>query len=181
MKKGNASYILRLTAILLAITAITAALLGLVNQITADKIAAITKEKTDAAMAAVLEAEVYTEITDFTDESGMVENMYQADDLGYVLQVTCSGSQGSITMMVGVDNDAAVTGISVINHSETPGLGDVYAKDSAKGVAFRDSLVGKTNGVTTADVDFMSGATVTANGIVSGVNAATACVAAYIG
>ena len=45
-----------------------------------------------------------------------------------------------------------------------PYVGDVYGKDSAKGIAFRDSLVGKTNGVTTADVDFMSGATVTANG-----------------
>ena len=177
MKKGNASYILRLTAILLAITAITAALLGVVNQITADKIAAITKEKTDAAMSAVLEAETYTEVTDFEDATGMVDSMYQADDLGYVLQVTCSGSQGSITMMVGVDMNAAVTGISIVSHSETPGLGDVYAK----GVAFRDSLVGKTGEITTADVDFMSGATVTANGVCTGVNAATACVAAYIG
>ena len=181
MKQGNASYILRLTAILLAITAITAALLGLVNQITADKIAAITKEKTDAAMSAVLAAETYTEITDFTDETGMVDTMYQADDLGYVLQVTCSGSQGAITMMVGVDMAGAVTGISIINHSETPGLGDVYAKDSAKGVAFRDSFVGLTGPLAAADVDFMSGATVTANGVCTGVNAATACVAAYLG
>lgn len=181
MKKGNAGYILRLTLILLAITAITAALLGLVNQITAEKIAAITKEKTDAAMAAVLEAENYTQITDFEDASGMVDTMYQADDLGYVLQVTCSGSQGSITMMVGVDMAGAVTGISVVDHSETPGLGDVYAKDGAKGVAFRESLVGASGEITTADVDFMSGATVTANGICNGVNAATACVAAYLG
>ena len=181
MKKGNASYILRLTAILLAITAATAALLGLVNQITVDKIAAITKEKTDAAMAAVLEAETYTEITDFEDTTGMVDNMYQADDLGYVLQVTCSGSQGSITMMVGVDMNAAVTGISIVNHSETPGLGDVYGKDSAKGNAFRDSFIGITGEITAADVDYMSGATVTANGVCTGVNAATACVAAYLG
>ena len=181
MKKGNAGYILRLTAILLAITAITAALLGLVNQITCDKIAAITKAKTDAAMAAVLDAETYTEVTDFEDASGMVDSMYQADDKGYVLQVTCSGSQGSITMMVGVDMNAAVTGISIVSHSETPGLGDVYAKDSAKGVAFRDSFVGQSGELTTADIDFMSGATVTANGVCTGVYAATACVAAYIG
>ena len=84
-------------------------------------------------------------------------------------------------MMVGVDMNAAVTGISIVSHSETPGLGDVYAKDSAKGVAFRDSFVGQSGELTTADIDFMSGATVTANGVCTGVNAATACVAAYIG
>ena len=38
MKQGNGRYILRLTIVLLLITVITAALLGLVNQVTADKI-----------------------------------------------------------------------------------------------------------------------------------------------
>lgn len=181
MKKGNASYILRLTLILLAITALTAALLGLVNQITAEKIAAITKEKTDAAMAAVLEAEAYTEITEFQDNTGLIDTMYQADEAGFVLQATVSGSQGSITMMVGVDMTGAVTGISIVEHSETPGLGDVYGKDTAKGNAFRESVVGITGEISVADVDYMSGATVTANALCSGINAATACVAAYLG
>ncbi len=181
MKQSNASYILRLTLILLLITAVTAALLGLVNYVTADKIAAITKEKTDSAMAQVLEAETYTEITDFKDETGLVDAMYQADDIGYVLQTTVSGSQGMITMMVGVDTSGAVTGISIIDQSETPGLGDVYAKDSAKGIAFRDSFVGLSGEVTTADVDALSGATVSAAAICTGASAATACVAAYLG
>ena len=64
MKQGNGRYILRLTIVLLLITVITAALLGLVNQVTADKIAEIKAQKTADAMAQVLAADAYTEIPD---------------------------------------------------------------------------------------------------------------------
>ena len=57
MKQGNGRYILRLTIVLLLITVITAALLGLVNQVTADKIAEIKAQKTADAMAQVLAAD----------------------------------------------------------------------------------------------------------------------------
>lgn len=40
-----------------------------------------------------------------------------------------------ITLMVGVGTDGNVTGISIIDQSETPGLGAVYAQDSEKGSA----------------------------------------------
>ena len=46
---------------------------------------------------------------------------------------------------------------------------------------FRDSFQGKGQDLTTADVDYISGATVSANAICTAVNAATACVAAYQG
>ena len=176
MKQGNGRYILRLL-----ITVITAALLGLVNQVTADKIAEIKAQKTADAMAQVLAADAYTEITDYRDDTGLIDSMYQAGDVGYVLQATCSGSQGMITLMVGVGTDGNVTGISIIDQSETPGLGAVYAQDSEKGSRFRDSFQGKGQDLTTADVDYISGATVSANAICTAVNAATACVAAYQG
>ena len=87
----------------------------------------------------------------------------------------------SNTLMVGVGTDGNVTGISIIDQSETPGLGAVYAQDSEKGSRFRDSFQGKGQDLTTADVDYISGATVSANAICTAVNAATACVAAYQG
>ena len=78
MKQGNGRYILRLTIVLLLITVITAALLGLVNQVTADKIAEIKAQKTADAMAQVLAADAYTEITDYRDDTGLIDSMYQA-------------------------------------------------------------------------------------------------------
>ena len=47
----NFKYILRLTLTLLLITAVVAGLLGLVNYLTEDKIAALTREKTESAMS----------------------------------------------------------------------------------------------------------------------------------
>lgn len=179
MKAGNGCYILRLTVVLLLITVITAGLLGLVNEVTADKIAALKKQKTDAAMAQVLQADSYIEITDYADETGLIDQMYEAGSVGYVLQATCSGSQGMITIMVGVGTDGKVTGISIIDQSETPGLGAVYAQDSEKGSRFRESFQTKGENLAVGDIDYISGATVSAAAICNGVNAATACVAAY--
>ena len=34
-----------------------------------------------------------------------------------------SGSQGTISMMVGIDMDGAVTGVSIVTNSETSGIG----------------------------------------------------------
>ena len=57
-KSGNtAAYVLRLTLTLFVITAVVAGLLGFVNYMTADAIAAQTAQKAEAARRQVLEAE----------------------------------------------------------------------------------------------------------------------------
>ena len=63
---------------------------------------------------------------------------------GYAVTVSASGSQGTIEMMVGVDASGAVTGVSVINHSETSGIGTkvVGNEPTASGVGFGDSVAG---------------------------------------
>jgi len=53
----------------------------------------------------------------------MYEVQVNGEAAGYAVKVTASGSQGSIEMMVGVDAEGAVTGVSVVNHSETSGIG----------------------------------------------------------
>ena len=88
------------------------------------------------------------------------------------MQVAPGGFDGEVTMMVGI-SDGAITGISVISHTETPGLGAVAAAQNAKGEAFRGQFVGKTGVLVVGDqIDAMSGATITSNAVVTGVNAA---------
>ena len=77
----------------------------------------------------------------------------------------------------GVTPDGEITGVSIVSHSETAGLGAVYAGDTAKGVAFRESFVGKSGTVVPADVDYKSGATVSAEAICKGASAASQYVA----
>ena len=175
----NVSYILRLSLTLLIITGIMAAALAGVNAITEDKIAAITAEKTQKAIAEVLPDASGVEKVRFTDTTGLVACVYQSVG-GYAVEVAPSGFDGEITMMVGVGYDGKILGISIISHTETAGLGAVAAADNAKGEAFRNQFLGLPGNLAVSkdggEVDALTGATITSRAIVEGVNAAVACV-----
>lgn len=177
MKNGTFSYILKLGITLFLITAVVAGLLGLVNFITKDKIAADNQKKSDAAKAAVLQADTYTQITEFPDNTGLVRNVWRADHNGYVVECVVGGSQGDIDLMVGVGSDRRCTGICVISSSETAGLGAIAAENSEKGETFRAQYVGKTSG----SIDAISGATITSTAVTDAVNAALTCAQSLIG
>ncbi len=166
--------IVKLAVILFAVSAIVALCLGLVNGITADRIAALAKEKLDTAMKEVLPASEYTEVT-YTGSDVQVDSVYQAGDAGWVVQCTVSGSQGSITMLTGINADGTVSGISVLDHGETPGLGAVAAATSDKGVQWRAQFEGVASAAVTKDggqIEAISGATITSRAICAGVTAA---------
>ena len=167
MKKNESSvgYVLKLTLILFVISAIVALLLGGVNAITKDKIAAINKQKVADAIALVIDSSAEPEeVTDFDSSTGITA-VYKMGEDGYAVQTVVSGSQGSITVMTGVDPTGVITGVSIVSHSETAGLGAVYAGDTDAGVAFRDSFVGKSGSFTAKDVAYKSGATISADAI----------------
>ena len=162
--------IVQLAAILFAISAVCALLLGLVNLITAEPIQKAKDEKTQKAMAEVLAADSYQQI-DYTGGDALVQAVYQAGDAGYVVQVTPSGFGGVIDMMVGVGADGNVTGVSNISMSETSGLGS-----NAKKETFRTQYTGQPGPfAVTKDggqINALTGATITSRAVSSGVNAA---------
>ena len=166
--------IVKLALILFAVSAIVALALGFVNGITADRIEAIATEKRNTAMQAVLPASEYPQV-EYTGTDSRVDAIYKAGDKGYVVQCTVGGSQGSITMVTGIDNSGTVTGISVLSHAETPGLGAIAGAAGEKGDAFRAQFAGLTTAAVTKDggkVEALTGATVTSRAICNGVNAA---------
>ena len=100
-------------------------------------------------------------------------------DAGYVMKISASGSQGTIVMMVGVDANKAITGISVVSHSETSGIGTKVVGNelNAAGVPVLDQFVGMSGAgslVVGKTVTPISGATVSTKGINMGANAALA-------
>jgi len=182
----------KLVLILLIIAALTALCLGLVNYITADKIASIKSEATQAAMKEVLPGEyvfVSTSLPwDVSDadappfaDASIVRAVYEAEDsasgdgsrliAGYAIEVAPSGFGGEITMIVGVDTSGKVTGVSIVDMSETSGLGT-----NAKNADFREQYllydapyaVNKDGG----EIKAITGATVTSRAVTRGVNAA---------
>ena len=173
-------YVLRLAGTLFLITAIVAMCLAGVNAVTEPIIDQLNEEKTQEAIAAVLPGGYDAEITDYTDETGLVSKVYQGAN-GYALEVTPGGFDNTNTMMVGVDNEGNVLGISVVSHTETAGLGAVAADATPKGVAFREQFVGTSGSVAVSkdggELDAITGATITSRAVCAGVNAALACVA----
>ena len=162
----------KLVIVLTLVCAITSAILGGVNAITCDRIAQITKAKTDAALAEVLPIEAndsYTELSDFTADS-TVTHVWTAE-AGTVVEMNVSGAQGMIDLVVGVDKDGTVTGVSIISHGETPGLGAKATENS-----FRDQFIGATGSVAVdkdgGSIQALTGATITSRAIANAVNTA---------
>lgn len=170
-------YVVKLGLILLAITAVVAGLLGGVNAITKDRIAAINDQKVADAISLVIDSGAQPERIDAPNAPAEITNVYKMGDDGYAVELEVSGSQGTIDMMTGVKPDGEITGVSIVSHSETAGLGAVYAGDTDAGVAFRESFVGKSGTVSPADVDYKSGATISADAICSGASVASQYVA----
>ena len=172
MKTENlVKYVLRLTVTLLLITGIVAAALAGVNAITKDAIAANQEKKTQDALAMVLPGVQGLQKVELTGDTGIVGEVYASGE-NFAVKVLPGGFDGTITMMVGI-SEGKVTGISVISHTETPGLGAVAAAQNAKGEAFRGQFVGQEGVLAVGNqIDAMSGATITSNAVVTGVNAA---------
>ena len=178
--ESTSKYVARLALTLLLITAVVAVVLAGVNTITAPRIAAINEQKTQAAIEAVLPgggAEI-----PFTDDSGLVVTVYEGEN-GYAVEVAPAGFGGAVDMMVGVDPEGNILGISIISQTETAGLGAVAAASTSAGEAFRDQFVGMSGTIAVAKdggtVDAITGATITSRTVCTGVNAALACVANF--
>ena len=189
-------YIIKLTVTLFVTCVIVAALLGLVDNVTRDKIAAINWENTVAAMKAVVadpDATTFSDALENTEAmsaaalagGGTLDSVYEVQvggaGAGYAIKVVASGSQGNIEMMVGVDGEGTVTGVSIVDNSETAGIGS-KVMENQNGVL--DQFIGKSAADGTlavgTNVDAITGATVSSRGVTAGVNAALA-VAGAIG
>lgn len=195
-------YIIKLTVTLFATCVVVAGLLGLVNMVTKDKIAAINWENTQTAMKAVVADPDNTEFSEALENTdamsaaakaagGTLDSVYEVlvggENAGYAIKVVASGSQGNIEMMVGVDAEGVVTGVSIVDNSETSGIGSKVMSNEplSSGVGVLDQFQGKSaaaDGTLTVgkNVDAISGATVSSKGVTAGVNAALA-VAGAIG
>ena len=193
-------YLIKLSVTLFVTCVVVAGALGFVNKLTAPNIAAANKAKTEAAMQAVVAdpSSEFSEAMELTadmsqaalDNGATLMEAYEVlvggEHAGYAIKVSASGSQGAIEMMVGVDADASCTGVSVVKHAETKGIGTKVVDNllNKAGVPVLDQFQGKTQAdlplTVGANVDAIGGATVSTKGVTTGVNAAMA-IAAVMG
>ena len=195
--KIEGKFILRVAGTLTAISLVVALLLGLTNRLTAERIEAINAENTRIALSMVvsssdcefppIEEIPQAAIDAAAAQSGKLTEAYRivvgGEEAGYAFKIVAGGSQGDIEMIVGVDGDLAVTGVSVVNASETSGIGTKVINNdpTASSVGVLDQFIGMSGAGTLKvgkTVTAISGATVSTKGVTKGANAALAAVAA---
>ena len=130
--------------VLFSITAISALLVALVNNMTKDAIALSQQQTKNLAKFIVLdttaeEARVERDTTinigDFAITASTVVRQSDNTILGYAVEapsITKSGYADRITLMVGFveqDGEAIINGVEVLSQKETPGLGANMTKE----------------------------------------------------
>lgn len=174
MSEKASPSIVKLVAVLAVICIIVSAILGCVNMVTFQRIEDIQTEKTNAAFNAVLPDTGYTKLEDFEGDN-RIDGVWEAAS-GHVVQLTIGGAQSNITLAVGISNDGVVSGVSIIKHGETPGLGAKATEDS-----YRDQYIGASEHVFVnkdgGTIQALTGATITSRAVSDAVNIAMDAVA----
>lgn len=180
MKKKGAwqSNIFALAGVLMAICSVVAIVLALINANTKDIIQKYEEETRAAALEAIFpDADDFVDVTDVLSNSGnsgsvlAVYKAYEGDNLlGYCVDLETNGFNNStpIELMVGSDPMNKITSLSVVSHSETPGIGAAVLEKNPEFMAqFADC--GRPVSFT-PQMPAVSGATVTSNAVLSGLN-----------
>ncbi|MBF7097856.1 RnfABCDGE type electron transport complex subunit G [Alkalibacter mobilis] len=181
--------IARLSLVLFVITAVAALLLGATNYVTKDVIAEqIRIENENARMEVLSDADSFEQmdqatITGLADSLGIdntvIEEVYEgkagSDTVGYTFKSLPKGYGGSITVLTGISMDGTVTGMRVVSHNETPGLGAKSTEkdfmDQFSGLnAQSDVEVIKSGTAQNNQINAITGATITSQAIADGVN-----------
>jgi Na+-translocating ferredoxin:NAD+ oxidoreductase subunit G len=99
-------------------------LLTITNSITKDKV----EEQKDGSIFNTLEG-MFPDMSEFK----LIDEVYVIYDdgnvIGYAYLAAGKGYGGSIEILVGLEDETTIKGISIINHSESPGLGSRITED----------------------------------------------------
>lgn len=99
-----------------------------------------------------------------------IYTVYQDDTkIGYAFKATGSGYGGNIDILVGLDNNFEIKGVSIISQTETPGVGSKITEssftDQFKGLSVSDIALKSEGG----KVDAITGATISSRAVVDAI------------
>ncbi|MFA5676668.1 MAG: FMN-binding protein [Christensenellales bacterium] len=171
-----------ITAKLLLITIIAAAMLGYVYSITYEPIELQTRNKSNEARFAVFPdaASFEARTEDIPEQYRIIQSVYTALDadgkaLGITADVITKGYSPDMNLTIGLGADGFVKGVILGAHKETPGLGAKAADSSFIGLytgkpTDNPLTVVKNPPSEKYEIEAISGATVTSKAITQAVN-----------
>lgn len=176
--KLSAKAILIPTLVLFLVALIVTAALAGTNMLTAEKIAANSAEEAAQSRLIVLPAAQEFEGAGENNEEYYIGKNSNGETVGYVFTTESSGYGGKVSVMTGMDNDGKVTGVTILSHNETPGLGANAEKESFR-QQYIDHAVGgqpferiKSGEPSDGQILAMTGATITSDAVTNSVNLA---------
>ena len=119
---------------LFTIAAIVTLLIAMVHERTLEPIAQKIQKTQERTMKEVLsQASDFAEIS--AAKTGSIVKIFEGYSrgmlVGYVIELAPQGYSGAINMMVGISKtNNMITGMRIIKHSETPGLGALAVKEN---------------------------------------------------
>lgn len=124
MKRIESS-LTNMVLVLLVICGLSAAALGATYRLTQPRLIALEQARRLAAIRSVLPAFDNDPLTAaiVTELATLFPAESDGAPVGAAVQVAVGGYGGDVVLMVGFDADARVNAVSVLSHSETPGLG----------------------------------------------------------
>lgn len=172
--KLNLKDILKPTLILAVICLVASAALVGTNFLTKNQIIKINAEKAEESRQLVMGEDVTFEEA---EEGGYYIGKRGDEVVGYVFETEASGYGGTVKVMTGILENGTISGVVILEHAETPGLGanaekesfrDQYKQDISQG----DLEVVKNQAASDGTVEAMTGATITTTAVTNAVNEA---------
>jgi len=164
---------IKMGLILLLITSVAGLVLGVTNSLTEGIILERAMAGDIASMQVLLpnadsfEPVEHEEISSSTIIREVYAGFSNGDLVGYNIKVSPNGYGGAVEIMVGIAVTHELTGIEILEQTETPGLGTKITEE-----AYKSQFIGlSTDG--SATVDTIAGATVSSEAVNTGVRAAT--------
>ena len=113
--------------------------------------------------------EIFPDMSRYTFENEIYTIYSDGDEIGYGFLATGKGYGGDIDILIGLNTDMMVKGVTIVSHTETPGLGDRIVKPS-----FTDRFIGLeiTDVAVPAEggkVDAISGSTISSKAVIDAV------------
>lgn len=187
--KSDISVMLKEAGILFSITLVVGLLLGVVYELTKEPIRIQQEKAVEEACKAVFgQADTFEEITyslpeelveELASQGVKIGSVYEArngagEALGFVVQSTSTqGYGGDIVLYVGVRNDGTLNDISILEISETAGLG--MEAPNVLVPQFHEKKVDsfvytKTGAAAENEIDVITSATITTRAVTNAVN-----------
>jgi len=145
---------------------IAVALLGLTDTIVRDKIEWQKEQKIQRMLY-----EIFPNMTEHTLEDDIYMIYSDEAEIGFALLAVGKGYGGNIDILVGLENETTIKGVTIVSHLESPGLGarvtESSFRDQFAGLNIDDVVLKRDGG----QIDAITGATISSGAVVDAIRA----------